>query len=174
MATYQPFAAGQRLTAGDLDAQLMIGKVVFQAMRTASQTITTGAESASNAISWDAVNYDLLGAWSAGSPTRWTCPLAGWWTLSGSISLNNNSGGSNRDALWFVNGANITGGRARTFAESGISASLVVTVEARTLPLLLAVGDYVQLIPAHNIGASEVTATGTAAPYMSVTYSGPN
>lgn len=173
MATYQPYAAGARVTAGALDLQLMIGKTVFVAYRAVSQTITTGAETAANALSWDTISYDLLGAWSAGSPTRWTCPAAGWWSFSGSVGYNADTSGSNRDALWFTNGATITGGRARTFAESSI-ASLPLTVEARTMPLLLAVGDYVQLVPAHNATGSVGTATGTSTPYMAVTYGGPN
>lgn len=170
---YTPFLAGQRVTAGALDFALMAGVTVFRAYRAAAQSISSGAESVANALVWDAIGLDLLSGWSAGTPTRWTCPVAGWWTLSGSISINGNSGGSNRDAVWFVNGSIITAGRARTFAETSISATLAITVEARTLPVQLAVGDYVQLIPAHNIGAAEVTATGSAAPYMAVTYSGP-
>lgn len=173
MATFQPYAAGQKVTAGSLDQLLMIGKVVFSATLAASQTITTGTETTANACAWDTINYDELGAWTAGSPTRWTCPLAGWWTLAGAVSFNGSSGGSQRDAIWFVNGVNITSGRARTYAETSIAA-VGLTVEARTIPQLLAVGDYVQLIPVHNIGSSIGTATGTLAPYMAVTYSGPN
>lgn len=173
MTTFQPFAAGQKVTAGTLDLNLMIGKLVFSAVLAASQTITTGAETTANACAWDTVAYDELGAWTAGSPTRWTCPLAGWWTVSGGVSFNGSASGSQRDAIWFINGANFTAGRARTYAETSISA-VPLTVEARTMPLLLAVGDYVQLVPVHNIGSSIGTATGTLAPYMAVTYSGPN
>lgn len=170
---FQPLSAGQRLTAGTLNALLMIGADVFRAYLTASQIITSGTETAANACQWDQIDRDILGAWSSSNKTRWTCPAAGWWKLSGSTSFNGSTGGSQRDALWFVNGANITAGRARTFAETSISA-VPLSVEARTLTVQLALGEYVELIPVHNIGSNIGTATGTLAPYMAVTYAGPN
>lgn len=173
MTTFQPYLAGQKVTAGGLDLTSMIGAIVFRAYLAAGQTIASGTEAQSNACQWDTIDYDRLGAWSNTHPSRWTCPLAGWWTFAGSISLNGSTGGSQRDAIWFLNGAGFGAGRARTFAETGIAAT-PLSVEARTLPLLLSVGDYIELIPVHNIGSNISTATGTLAPYMSVTYSGPN
>jgi hypothetical protein len=173
MPTFQPFAAGQKVTAGDLDLNLMIGALVFRAQRSTSQTITSGTQTPTNALSWDAIDYDRLGVWSAGNPTRWTSPIAGWWTFSGSVGLNGNATGTTRDALWFVNGATITAGRSRTFAETSISTD-PITVEARTIPILLAVGDYVELVPAHNASGPIGSATGTQASYIAVNYSGPN
>lgn len=172
MTTFQPLAAGQRLTAEELNLNLMIGCTVFRAYRTTAQSITSGAETAANALSWNQIDLDRLSA-GALNTTRWTCPTAGWWTVSGSISFNGSTAGSQRDAAWFVNGSLITAGRSRTFAETSI-ANTPLTVEARSLPVQLAVGDYVELIPVQNTGGAIDTATGSNTPYMAVTYSGPN
>ncbi|MYX36720.1 MULTISPECIES: hypothetical protein [unclassified Streptomyces] len=163
--------AGGRIQAGKTNQLYMIGALVFSALRSASQSIPTGTEAVANALQWDTVQLDALAAWNSQQPTRWTAPFAGWWTLSGSIALNGSAGGSTRDALWYINGSAPTAGRARTYAGTIVASPL--TVEARTLPRLLAAGDYVELVPAHNAGAAVSTATGTYAPYMAVTYSGP-
>lgn len=166
---YTPFLAGQKVTAGALNSALLVGAVVFRAYRnTTAQTITNGTESTANALSWDSIGIDDLAGWSAGTPTRWTVPMTGWYTLAGSVAFSGDSTGSTRDALWFVNGAIVTADRARS-APSAASH----TVEARTLPQFLAAGQYVELVAAHNATGSINTATGTLASYMSVTYSRP-
>lgn len=172
MPTFQPFAAGAKVTAATLDLNLMIGLVVFRAYLNTNQSIPTGTEAAANACAWSQIDLDLLAGFSAGAPTLWTVPIDGWWTLSGGVGFNGNAGGSQRDALWFIDGATIVAGRARTFAETGIAAT-PLSVEARTIPLLLSAGQTVALVPAHNVGSALLTATGTFASYMSVTYSGP-
>ncbi|MFJ4847531.1 hypothetical protein [Streptomyces sp. NPDC088733] len=172
---FTPNKAGQRLTAGGMNLNDMIGATVFRAIRGSGQSITSGTEDVANAIQWDTVDLDLLGAWSAGSATRWTVPMAGWWRLDGAVSFvgvtSPATPGTLRDALWYVNGATVSAGRARSF--SGTIGTSPMTVEARSIPYLLNAGDYVQLIPLQNASISVNTGTGTYAPFMAVTYAGP-
>lgn len=169
--TFQLWKSGMKATTARLNDGDMIGAVVFMAQRTTAQAIPTGTEAAANAVVWDQIDRDILTGWSSGSATRWTCPTTGIWVLAGSVGFNSSTGGTTRDACWFVNGALLTAGRARTFASGSISA-VALTIEARTLPLLLTAGDYVQLVPAHNVGSNLDTASGSLRPYMSVTYGG--
>jgi hypothetical protein len=169
---FTPWKAGQRITADALNLTSMIGAVVFRAIRGTGQSITNATDDVANAISWDTVDLDLLGGWAAGSPTRWTVPTTGWWKLDGAVSfVGAATPGTLRDALWFVNGATIVAGRARSF--SGSIGTAAMTVEARSIPYLLNAGDYVQLVPLHNASTSVNTGTGTYSPFMAVTYAGP-
>ncbi|WP_234342333.1 hypothetical protein, partial [Streptomyces leeuwenhoekii] len=166
---------GMIMTEERLNDAAMIGAVVFLANRGTSQNIPSGSDSAANALAWDEVTMDLLGGWSAATPTRWTCPKAGWWKFEGAIGFNASAGGNTRECVWYVNGGGISMGRSRTFGNT--MASVPITVEARTLSRQLAVGDYVELVPAHNSVSPNpdplTTATGTYRPYMSITYAGP-
>jgi hypothetical protein len=172
---YPAWAAGQRITAGGLSINDLIGQTVFRALRGTGQTITTGTENVANAIQWDTVDLDLLGGWTPASSTRWTVPFAGWWKFEGAVSFvgvtSPDTPGTLRDALWYLNGATVSAGRARSF--SGTIGTSPMTVEARSIPYLLQPGDYVQLVPLQNASISVATGTGTYAPYMAVTYSGP-
>lgn len=171
---YQPIAAGSSPSADALNLALLPGVLAFRAFLAASQNITSrSAEVVGDALAWDTVDLDRFGAWSASSPTRWTCPLAGWWALAGSIAYNASAGGTLREAVWFVNGSLAPAGRAAPIVSSGISSAAAVTVEARTLPLLLSATDYVQLVPLQNSGGTLGTATGSPRPFMSATFAGP-
>ncbi|MEU4091990.1 hypothetical protein [Streptomyces sp. NPDC026673] len=171
--------AGGRIQSGKTNQLYMIGAVVFMAVRSTAQTITTATESSANAIQWDTIQLDALGGWNASQPTRWTAPFAGWFTLAGATAFNgpaSGSTGTQRDALWFANGTNFAGGRSRTFADADAIGATALTVEARPFPKLLAAGDYIELVAAQTTTGtttSIATATGTLAPYISITYSGP-
>ncbi|MER7798995.1 hypothetical protein ABTX71_01555 [Streptomyces parvulus] len=162
---------GMVQTEARLNLAAMTGAVVFLANRGTGQTIPSGGDSGSNALQWDEITTDLLGGWSASTPTRWTCPLAGWWKLEGAVAFNASAGGNTRECVWYINGGGASMGRARTFG--GTMASVPVTVEARTLHRRLDVGEYVELVPAHNAGANLDTATGTYRPFLSASYGGP-
>ncbi|MFM9634389.1 hypothetical protein ACKI10_43410 [Streptomyces galilaeus] len=164
--------AGMRTTADRLYETDLIGRTVFAATRSISQTIPTGAEVAANAISWDVIDLDVLGGWTAGQPTRYTITRSGWWVLKGSVAFNSSTAGTYRDCCWFINGGLPTGGRSRALVSTAIAA-VSLTVPARSRPMLLAVGDYVQLVPSHNVGADLGTATGSLRPDVSLTYAGP-
>ncbi|WP_432135141.1 hypothetical protein [Streptomyces sp. bgisy154] len=164
--------AGMRMTADRLNDTDLSGNVVFLARRGTAQSITSGADSSSNAISWDNVDLDSLSGWSGSQPTRWTAPSTGWWILAGGVSFEGNSGGQIRECVWYVNGGAISAGRSRPIPTTAISAS-GMTVIARTVPRLLNAGDYVQLVAAQNSGSSLNVFTGSYQPFMSVRYGGP-
>jgi hypothetical protein len=168
---FTPVLSGMRLTATRLNDLLMIGASVFLANRATAQTIPTGGDAAANAVQWDDVGSDLLGGWSAGSPARWTAPRTGWWQLAGGVAFDASTGGTTRECVWYVNGGAIGMGRARTFGNT--MAAVPITVEARTLPVRLNAGDYVELVPAQNSGANLNLATGSYRPYVAITYGGP-
>lgn len=163
---------GMRTTADRLYETDLIGRVVFLARRSTAQTIPSGSDASSQAIQWDQVDLDVLGGWTVGQPTRWTCSRAGWWTFQGAVGWELSSGGSVRECCWYVNGGLITPGRSRPVASSAIAAN-AFTVDARAVPRLMDVGDYVELVPAQNSGANLDLATGSYQSYMSITYSGP-
>ena len=168
---FAPWLAGMRLTATRMNDAAMIGANVFLAYRSAAQSIGTGADAAVSAVSWDDVQSDLLGGWSSGSASRWTVPRTGWWTLSGAVAFDSNTGGTTRECVWYVNGSALGAGRARTFGNT--MAAVPITVEARNLPQLLTAGDYVQLVPAQNSGVNLNLSTGSYRSYISIAYSGP-
>ncbi|WP_411132735.1 hypothetical protein [Streptomyces sp. 030-HV] len=162
---------GMRATADRMYDTDLIGRVVFLANRATNQSISSGADNVANALQWDEVNYDLLGVFNPAQPTRWTCPRAGWWTFQGAVGFNAAAGGTTRECCWYVNGGLISMGRARPI--SGTIAGNPLTVDARSVPRLMAVGDYVQLVPAQDSGSALLTATGSFRSYISITYSGP-
>ncbi|MEU9654186.1 hypothetical protein AB0E00_35560 [Streptomyces sp. NPDC048110] len=162
---------GMRTTADRLYETDLIGRVVFLANRSTNQSISSGIDSTSNAIQWDAIDLDVLGGWEVGQPTRWTAPRAGWWTFQGAVGFNSSTGGTSRECSWWVNGGLISMGRAHPINNAISSGAL--TVDARSVPRLMAVGDYVELVASQNSGSALDTATGSYRPYISITFSGP-
>ncbi|MGW4986309.1 hypothetical protein ACWEQ3_01480 [Streptomyces mirabilis] len=165
---YAPLQPGQTLTAGTLNGALMAGGAVFRAFTTVAQSVTN-TESGANAMVWDTIDLDLLGGWSAANPTRWTCTVPGWYEISGAVGFNSNTTGTNRMGLWYLNG----GLFMRSKSVGGPFPSEALTVEARSVAVPFAAGDYVELIPSHNATAAVTTATGSLRPYLSITGAGP-
>jgi hypothetical protein len=171
---YTPFAAGQRLTANTLNAAVLSGVLIFRAYRSAAQTIPTrSSENLADALQWDEVSIDRLGGWSSGSPTRFTCTTAGWHTFSGGIGLNSQSGGTVREAVWYLNGALMPAGRSVSIIEGTVPAG-TLTADGRRVSILMAFGDYVEFVPYQNSGSSIDTASGSYRPFISVHYAGPS
>lgn len=168
-AIWQP---GQDLTEEALNLADMIGAVVFFTTRDTNQAVTTGGVDVANAVSWETVHLDLLTGWDAGEPTRWTVPQDGWWNLAGGVGFSGSSAGTVRDCAWFVNGSLVAWGRSRPHASTALSSDFL-TAEARQLPVQLSAGDYIELVPSQDTGGNLNTATGSARPFMSVTYAGP-
>ncbi|MFD8075799.1 hypothetical protein ACFV3E_24480 [Streptomyces sp. NPDC059718] len=168
---YPQWAAGQTITAGGLNLSDLIGRDVFKATRDTNQSISSNATpQAANVLSWETVELDLLAGWSASSPTRWTCPIAGWWKLAGAVAFNGTATTGNvRGCGWFVNGAMPNGGQARLAASPP---NVVSSANARTLSLALAVGDYIELAPSQDTGSALLTATGSPRPYISISFGG--
>lgn len=169
----QTFAAGQRVTADGLNIAVEVGMVVYRAARNAAQNLTTGLDLIGNALAWDTVDLDRFNAGPSGGST-WTAPSAGWWTLAGAASFVAATGGTLRDAAWFINGSLIVSGRARAIiAAAGAVPNTPVTAEMRTLPMFLNIGDTVQVVPSQDSGGTITTTGGSLRPFISVTYSGP-
>lgn len=165
--------AGQRSTAGALNAGFAIGRLVFFALRTAAQSIATGgtAGSSSSALSWDSVQLDTLGGWSSSSATRYTAQHAGWYTCTGLVGFASSASGSYRGCSWLLNGSAQTGGTSKPQGATAVGTA--IATPAVTLPIQLDAGDYVQLAPFHNASGALDTDTGVRAPSISIYYSAP-
>jgi hypothetical protein len=171
---FTPTLAGQKLTSGTLNDIALCGVTTFRAYCNTAQVIANRAtENVADAVIWDTIDLDLFGAWSSGAGTRWTCPKAGWWTISGSIGFSGSSAGTLREAIWFQNGALLGAGRGVSVVSTAI-ATTALTAEARTLTVLCPVGDYIELIPLQNTGSTLALSGGSLRSYMTVTYSGPS
>lgn len=171
---YQPIAAGTTPTAEEWNGLLLPGVLVFRAFLNTAQSVPTRTtESVADALVWDTIDLDRLGGWAAGAnASRYTATVAGWYTFAGSVGYNASSAGTFREAIWFQNGALSAAGRATPMMSTAIAAT-PLTAEARSLPLQMNVGDFVQLVPLQNSGGAITTATGSLRSFMSATYAGP-
>lgn len=162
--------AGQIITADVLNDIGMVGQVVFFATRDTVQSISSGSGTpvVADALSWETISVDDLSGWSAASATRYTVTVAGWYELNGGVSFASNSAGSLRAASWFVNGTAPVGGLGDRIASGLITG--VIAVSARNLVIQLAVGDYVQLAPGHNVGAALDTSSGAQRCYATIKF----
>lgn len=162
------------VTADEYNAGFLIGRLVFFASRDTAQGISSGGTSgsAADALSWDNVIIDELDGYDSGSPTRYTPPIAGWYSLTGGAGFAASTGGTYRGVSWLVNGSLPVAGTNKPVAAA--TASTTVTVTARDLPVELnGSTDYVQLAPFHNSGSSLNTTTGSVRPYIAIYYAAP-
>ncbi|MDT0270249.1 hypothetical protein RM844_28660 [Streptomyces sp. DSM 44915] len=165
---------GQRLTANVLNSGLLIGRLVFAAYRDAAQNISTNTVGQqSDALAWDNVALDLLGGWSTAQPTRYQPPIAGWYRVTGTASLQGATGGSPplRGASWRLNGGLPPAATTRPWV--GSIGDTYLAFAAPDLPLLLTGTDYVELCPFQNNPAPVPTATGSTRPSVAIYYVGP-
>lgn len=118
-------------------------------------------------VSFDAEDWDTHAAHAGGTPTRFTAPLAGKYVLSGGVGFAVNATGS-RGCVWLKNGAQINGSQVMGTNNGAILTTLIA---AKTIPVQLAVGDYVELAGYQNSGAGlDTTVAGSDQSYMSVEY----
>jgi hypothetical protein len=169
---------GQRLTANRLNSALLIGRLVFSAYRDVGQSIsnTTVGETV-NALSWDNVAYDVLGGWSAATPTRYRPPIAGWYRVTGTASLQGATGGNPvlRGASWRLNGGLPPAATTRPWISTvGTIPDTYLAFAAPDLPLQCnGSTDYIELCPFQNSGGAVSTATGSTRPSISIYYAAP-
>lgn len=151
----------------DLSTRLM---PVAQLRQTVAQSVATATYTSATFTTED---LDTLGGHSTSVNTsRWTCPTgwAGAYLLSGGGKFVTNVTGS-RSAQWAKNGSAIAGSESPGFAADDTS-----TFAARTIVVVLAVGDYVEMQIRQSSGGSLNTdvATTVSQCTMSVAWLGPS
>lgn len=164
---------GMAMTADRLNDNNRIGAVVFVANRNSNQSISSGSDTVANAISWNEIELDVDGGWDAGDPTRWTAQEAGWYMAQGATGFNAATGGSFREAVWYVNGALASRSRSGLYFATGSVPNTAMAIPGRDFPRLMEAGDYIELIAAQNSGSALNSATGSVRPHISITYVGP-
>lgn len=124
------------------------------AYQTASQNITNGTWTM---IALDSTLVDTDSQHSNSvNNTRFTCQVAGWYSVSGAVSFNTNATGA-RGAAIFKNGS------ALTITSGGLTAASNVIHIAPISEVLvpLNIGDYVELAGWQSSGGTITTANGT-------------
>lgn len=133
--------SGQRLTPARLNP------VLAQLRQTTAQTITNNTWTA---VTFGAEDVDTHSGHSTSSNTsRFTIPLDGTYLLAGGVSYAANATGQ-RWCRWYKNGTELDGGGANINANSSGQTLMV----AKTLQVVLAVGDYVELWAFQSSGVS--------------------
>lgn len=153
-----------------LDDEAILDQIVFLSQppiavlrQTGAQSLSTGA---GTAITFDAEDIDTHGGHSTVTNTsRYTAQIAGWYQLSGGVSITGSA--TNRRACWWTkNGSDIAGSEATVSAGDDTG---TLTVPARTILVLLAVADYVELKGFQDSGGSlNTVVTSAAQPSMHV------
>lgn len=154
------------------DRDLLVpGQLVFQATRTAVQSIPTGT---TTAIIWNSATYDRIGGWSSSeNSSRYTPPIPGWYEFSGTGSLMPNAGGSFRDVQWRFNGVNNGPFSHSRHAHTGTTAAAAMSARTRSY-FMNGTTDYVELAINHNAGVAVDTNDGAHyQPHIEVKYVGP-
>lgn len=121
--------------------------------QTVTQTIATGTWTA---ITQDSTILDTDSQHSnSTNNSRFTCQIAGWYSVSGAVGFNTNSTGA-RGASIYKNGAVLPTGSGAVTATSN---AIHVATAGRVL-VQLGVGDYVEMYGWQNSGGNLGTATG--------------
>lgn len=163
-----PVRPAMRISASRLNRWLLPGRTVFRATRDDSQNVSSSTNPVvGDALVWQTIELNEMNGWTAGQPTRWTCPLSGWYLLSGGVSFAGSTGGTVRAAGWFVNDAFYVSGHTRVAASPTNTFSALA---ARTIALPLSQGDHVQLAPGQNSGGTLATGGGGTRPFMQVAF----
>jgi hypothetical protein len=112
--TIPRFQAGRVPATTDLNGLVrdswngLLQRAVFRARRTTSLTIAAGHQF----VAWNSagIDEDNASGWSAGQPTRYTVPTAGWYLITAAVSLSG-TGAANLVLIpsIAVNGVSLTG-----------------------------------------------------------------
>jgi hypothetical protein len=165
---------GWRGTADRYNAGFAIGTLVFAAYRDAAQNMSAGQTvgAAADALSWDNVELDLLGGWSAATPTRFTPTIAGRYQCAGGVGFQASGSGNVRGCSWRQTG-NLTAAATFRNIYNTIPASPIPVFNASTLGIVFnGSSDYVELCPFQDGAGALGTATGSNRPYINITYVG--
>lgn len=165
------FAAGQVVTADDLNEALYTGKEVARLSRQTTQSVS---DTTDTAVQFDRNTLDFFSGHSTTTNnTRYTPSRPGWYKLSGGVSFTTVAGSTQIQAWFRKNGTdNVEGSHGTDTTDTGTS-PMSVACKAVSLPMN-GTTDYVELMCRHTSGASIDTATTLARrPMMNVTYGGP-
>lgn len=141
-------------------------RVLFRALRAATQSIPTASETE---IEWDSVDVDTHGGWNSDFPTDWIAPFDGWYDISGGCGWN--GGGVSRRGVFFrVNHVSVDGAGALFTGGSAGSNS----IPGRPVTLSLNAGDSIQLAAYQDSGGPINTlGTGSQCPSIAISYNRP-
>lgn len=132
----------------------------MQARQTVAQSLTSGVFSAITCTTED-YDQDPNGTSTqhdtVTNPSRFTALFSGRYTLSGAVGFAASATGR-RLTKWQVNGVDVNGSGLAIPA----TAASVGKIPAVTIDVLLAVGDYVELLGAQESGGALNTAVGGA------------
>lgn len=150
-------SANQRLPVGSDGFQLVADSAettglkwvqggIFKGARVRRTTNQAVATATFTPISFDTTFYNVGGIWSAGSPTRLTAPVDGYYEVKGQVRWANNT--TNTRGLWFQK--NGTGNRIQ-----GVYAPAMNSLEQSTSTVIqLTAGDYIEVLAYQDSGGS--------------------
>jgi len=115
---------------------------------TANQAVASGTNTQ---ISWSSAIYDNWLGWSAGSPTRWTVPVAGYYRLDTNVQWTTGNATALRDIQLYYNGALINNsvGNWTTVPNAGTFTQMAGPVHQKAN-----VGDFFQVNAFQSSGSS--------------------
>lgn len=125
--------------------------VIFSSWQ--NTTAQSLANNAATALQWDTVNADSDQGYNNG--TRFTCPVIGWYSISGAAVFAANATGT-RTAQIAINGTPVAFGFGQVPAASGVRTAVSAGIIHH-----LNVGDYVELWATQSSGAALATAQGS-------------
>jgi hypothetical protein len=152
--TFTTYVAGSVLTAASLNTNVrdpgifFLSTPVCELRQTSAQSLTNGVPAA---ILFDTEDIDTDGMHSTASNTsRVTAVTAGRYQFSGGGTFANNATGV-RSVNWSLNGTANNGSPVQAI---NVGASSVPELAARTKTILMAVGQFVELVAAQSSGGA--------------------
>lgn len=129
------------------------GTVLAALRQTTLQSTANGG--VATALTFTTEDRDLLAAHdNSTNPSRWTCPITGWYTLTGAIGYAADGTGNYRGSQWLLNGTAIAG----SYTSQRTHNTEPTMVNARATPVLITAGQYVELAAYHD-GTGAVNTT---------------
>lgn len=145
------YPAGHVITADEYNP------VICELRQTAAQSIPNS--STTTPVTFDTEDIDTDSGHSTSSNTsRYTAQRAARFQISGKVNFATNATGQ-RSAWWSINGTQLAASQVDVPGNASVGPCLVLP----TMTVLLAVGDYVEMIAFQNSGGSLNTASSSTA-----------
>lgn len=121
-------------------------------------------------MAWDQVNFDLLGGYSAATPSRYTFKVPGAYIISGGVSFTTHSSVTLRQAYFYINGAPAWGNAIALGSVIGFDTVLPLI----TSKVALKVNDYIEVgaLQLSGVQLNTSTSSGAVWPSLHVVYAG--